>query len=1274
MKNILKTYLSVLLAAMMIFPCGINTAAEDKNGIYREIFVSPEGDDSNEGTISAPFATVLRAKEEARKLSAGMTGDIIVNIADGRYKLDEMLDFTTEDSGKNGYDIIYRGEKGKYPVISGGIDITGFKPWSENADIYCLSLSEYNEIDMVRSFFADNRKYRMAQNDCLIKGEADYDDPKTHYTSDGFYVSKKYMTKYKNVEDLELFWSREWVDVICKVDEIIDDPKNPERLIVKMQQSMWQAFKDYPYSGKSPAYDQYFQVINAMELLDRPGEFYYDRTEKMLYVYPFEGTNLENEVGTIPIIERMMYIVGNDIDDTVHNICFEGLSFAHTTWYAPGRYGYKGHQVQNTWVTNDCAKYMPGTIKLEWADNIHFTDNHFYDHGMTAVDFENAVTNSSCIGNAFNDLDGAAFVEGRREHEEWEKNGGNIQPLIDGEDIFADENYQNPMTDEAKKFFALDHTSSTYARQTNGTKVEERPDGLVDLMAANERALISTSYFGKDVGTNRDYKSMRVLVNTLVKEGKSTGAWFGDPYAPQKGEKTWVRADFERKYSIDKIVLKFDTKLIDERFRQGYEIMLSNDRDFEDDSTVTVAVQYDAAGELMEYPVDLDGQKFRYMMIRTLDATEFGLTTFYVYSKDRKPYTIIKRNKGNSFCNNYLRRIAGYIYSSAAISSDYTEDFNASNNEVIDTPYCGFEMSCGWSWQPYGTTRMNIRNNYINNVTRFLHDGASIYTLGFMPYSYIVGNYIEHDITGNGALYPDMGTSFTLWKDNVVEDTGVYAAHFWIKSERYNILSNTYSDTDMIVNNVDISCKVENPKIFLPGTLQPEAYKIKQEAGLEKEYEYLRDLVADGELRLPDEYQCYLSAASMNRVYYIAQSKVTTAKNMLQNGNFGDLPWDYDYKYEDILRDAVTAVVNRKDPNDIVEIVHLRDTIQKAKNTVNHLSLQDMCNYIDCELAKDAPTYTTDQTANYGEYSLQAKKNLEKALLTLKNSNELEAHLQYANILDAEKAFSEYMDSKISTDVRHAYVEDALEVKISKDDKLITAVMPETVDLSSLAVNIVTDKTSEWTNMNKVFNLNKDVKISVYNTVLKKYDYWTLKAIRNDVKTADSIGKEGWITEAKETEKIYSKADGSLHLDRNSRSYMCDIPLVKNEPYEISFKPITPNEIGEFTLIFGAGRAEGFQMQSKYSSDNRYELEVVGNSADLYFVKNGEKIYLTRFEDINIKYNEFNKINITTQKENNSFNVILTVNNKVIGSAANANGAIGGYIGFDIPNISVDLQ
>ena len=46
-----------------------------------------------------------------------MQGDIVVNIAGGTYKLDSTLYFEKEDSGMNGYQVIYKGEEGNMPII-----------------------------------------------------------------------------------------------------------------------------------------------------------------------------------------------------------------------------------------------------------------------------------------------------------------------------------------------------------------------------------------------------------------------------------------------------------------------------------------------------------------------------------------------------------------------------------------------------------------------------------------------------------------------------------------------------------------------------------------------------------------------------------------------------------------------------------------------------------------------------------------------------------------------------------------------------------------------------------------------------------------------------------------------------------------------------------------------------------------------------------------------------------------------------------------------------
>ena len=58
--------------------------------VQQELFVSPEGSDSNAGTIDSPFLTVARAQEEVRKYNQNMSGDILVYLREGTYEITEL--------------------------------------------------------------------------------------------------------------------------------------------------------------------------------------------------------------------------------------------------------------------------------------------------------------------------------------------------------------------------------------------------------------------------------------------------------------------------------------------------------------------------------------------------------------------------------------------------------------------------------------------------------------------------------------------------------------------------------------------------------------------------------------------------------------------------------------------------------------------------------------------------------------------------------------------------------------------------------------------------------------------------------------------------------------------------------------------------------------------------------------------------------------------------------------------------------------------------------
>lgn len=88
-------FCSLLLTAGAVqLPAVPVSAAE----VYAELYVSPDGDDSNAGTKAAPLKTLAGARDAVRKCRDGMTGDIIVNFRGGVYRMTEAVAFDTRDS------------------------------------------------------------------------------------------------------------------------------------------------------------------------------------------------------------------------------------------------------------------------------------------------------------------------------------------------------------------------------------------------------------------------------------------------------------------------------------------------------------------------------------------------------------------------------------------------------------------------------------------------------------------------------------------------------------------------------------------------------------------------------------------------------------------------------------------------------------------------------------------------------------------------------------------------------------------------------------------------------------------------------------------------------------------------------------------------------------------------------------------------------------------------------------------------------------------------
>jgi len=105
-------------------------------GQENDLYVSPTGSDANPGTATAPFATLVKARDtiRAKRRTGELIGKpVVVNIGAGIYRITETLTLTAEDSGTEAAPVTWRAEPGEDVRFMGGVRLTGFAPVSDSA-------------------------------------------------------------------------------------------------------------------------------------------------------------------------------------------------------------------------------------------------------------------------------------------------------------------------------------------------------------------------------------------------------------------------------------------------------------------------------------------------------------------------------------------------------------------------------------------------------------------------------------------------------------------------------------------------------------------------------------------------------------------------------------------------------------------------------------------------------------------------------------------------------------------------------------------------------------------------------------------------------------------------------------------------------------------------------------------------------------------------------------------------------------------------------------
>jgi hypothetical protein len=345
--------------------------------------------------------------------------DVTISLSAGTYNLYEPIIVRPEDSNTR---FVAEGNV----VISGGMKITH---WKKMGSLYVADVPDFNGRPLdFRQMWVNGRKAVRARD------VADFEDmfrirnvDKQHET---LIVPAEAVRKIVNAPYAEMVLHEMWCIANLRIKSV---KIQGDSAIVSFHQPESHIHFMHPWPSPMVTKDGHnsaFYLTNAMELLDKPGEWYNDIRSGKLYYMPRKGENMQNAEVVVPAVETLLRVEGTP-DRMVSDVTFKGITFSYATWMRPSLCGhaplqagmymteaYKlrpkqsrnngDHMLDNQgWVGRPAS-----AVAIEGADNVSFdacTFNHLASSGLDYGDFTHGGEVSYCT---FTDIGGSGIVAG----------------------------------------------------------------------------------------------------------------------------------------------------------------------------------------------------------------------------------------------------------------------------------------------------------------------------------------------------------------------------------------------------------------------------------------------------------------------------------------------------------------------------------------------------------------------------------------------------------------------------------------------------------------------------------------------------------------------------------------------------------------------------------------------------------------------------------------------------------------------------------------------
>lgn len=374
------------------------------------LYVSNTADNSGDGTLNKPFSSL----ESAYNVAKNMNCDVTVNVLEGTYNVSKPINLS---GSSDEYTIFVKGSQNGETVIDGGKKLGTFSEVSGKNYLVC-DVADESEI---YELYVNSHRAKMAQTEYVYYSSSTKADD--NYAVLNFSGQNALPFDLSTSKNLFISAVNEWSYAISPVKNFLyEDSDNQTVKLDALNYNTYTLLQSNQYA---------LCFMNSMDLLDSPGEFYFNSETKKLYYYPLFGENADNITAYIPKSEGLLKI------DNAKNVTFENITFKHGTWNKPYKNGYQNGQAEcyvlnnselakrrtefpkipptwtNTWLVTN-----PSQVELTNCESVVFENNSFMNIGGGGIKFDDKNENCSANANVFYDIGGAAVTIGAPWHNE----------------------------------------------------------------------------------------------------------------------------------------------------------------------------------------------------------------------------------------------------------------------------------------------------------------------------------------------------------------------------------------------------------------------------------------------------------------------------------------------------------------------------------------------------------------------------------------------------------------------------------------------------------------------------------------------------------------------------------------------------------------------------------------------------------------------------------------------------------------------------------------